>query len=77
MIVTVKVQLVLALEVGRDHLLECPRITRTQKRWLCFGVSGNWLIFIDGVNVGSMEYRGHSTRVLALNLSVCGLVYGV
>ena len=32
-------------------------------------MSDNWPTFIDGVNVGTMEYPGHSTEVFALNLS--------
>jgi hypothetical protein len=36
MIITVKVLLLLALEVGRDCLLECPYIARTQKREVMF-----------------------------------------
>ena len=36
MIVTVKVQLLLDLEVGRDRLLERPSIARIQKRGVMF-----------------------------------------
>ena len=40
-----------------------------RKDGLCFGESGNCPTFIDGVNVGCMEYRGRSMKILALNLS--------